>query len=79
MRRLSGASAPKRKVCGGSATVNGENLDIFDGRGRYSRPAQQPKSAKPAGTMLTANFASAPLIAKITTLVVAAVSRLLTV
>ncbi|HKN26530.1 MAG TPA: hypothetical protein VJY34_01045, partial [Roseiarcus sp.] len=32
-RRLSGGSAPKRKVCGGSDTVNGENLDIFDGGG----------------------------------------------
>jgi hypothetical protein len=80
MRRLSGGSAPKRKICGGSATVNGENLDIFDGRALFP-----PRSTYPIGQacvnpfMLTANFASASLTAKIATSGVAAVSRLLTV
>jgi hypothetical protein len=78
MGRLSGGSAPKQKVCGGSATVNGENLDIFDRRA-YSRRTQlsQIGQAYVNPFMLTANFASASLTAKIATSGVPAFDRLI--
>ena len=65
MRRLSGGLAPKRKVCGGSGTVNGENLDIFDGGGPIPAAPYLPKSASACVNpfMLTVNFAPAPLTA----------------